>query len=112
MARHEFSVARGPGEGLQDGVGDLVITTEVLQKIDSGVPSPHRFTFLTDRAAAIRRALTGKNDPVFVVFYGTSQRDAFSEIVDTFGKDGFKWVGRTLCVLVRHPKAHGTPGLA
>jgi hypothetical protein len=74
----------------------------------SSSPSPHRYTFLEPRVAAIQGALTkGKNAPVFVVFYGTSQRAAFNEIVDGFGADGFKWVGKTLCALVAHPKARG-----
>jgi hypothetical protein len=56
----------------------------------------------------LRTALTKSvGHPVFAVFYGTSERDAFSKIVDGFGTDGYKWVGKTLCVLVRHPRARG-----
>jgi hypothetical protein len=68
--------------------------------------SPHRFTFLDERVNAIRDALRTQQ-PAFAVFYGTSQRVAFSKIVDGFGADGFKMVGSTVCALVPHPAAHG-----
>jgi hypothetical protein len=70
--------------------------------------SPHRFTFQRERVAAIRTALRAPEiHPKFAVFYGTTQRVAFGDIVDGFDAHGFAWVGTTLCALVRHPTARG-----
>jgi hypothetical protein len=68
--------------------------------------SPHRFTFVQERVEAIRQAIRFHH-PQFVVCYGTTQRQYFSEIVCGFDQDGIKWVGPTLCMLVDHPSAWG-----
>lgn len=95
--------------GYAPPVGEVaVVELSAFAAMGSASPSPHRFTYLADRMTTIRTALTMREKhPVFAVFYGTSQRAAFSEIVGGFCTDGFKWVGKTLCVLVQHPGAHG-----
>lgn len=69
-------------------------------------PSPHRYSFLDERIAAIQAVLTAAI-PVFAILYGTSQREAFRQIVGGFDDDGFNWCGKTLCALVPHPNARG-----
>jgi hypothetical protein len=93
--------------GHEPPVGEIA-TLELSAFAAKGIasPSPHRFTFLEERVVEIRNALRLR-EPEFAVFYGTSQRAAYDKIVDGFGTDGFKTVGRTICALVRHPAARG-----
>lgn len=93
--------------GCEPPVGEIAaLELSAFAAMGGASPSPHRFSFLDERLAAIEDALTNAK-PEIAVFYGTSQREAFGQIVGGFDDDGFKWCGQTLCALVRHPKAHG-----
>jgi hypothetical protein len=51
-----------------------------------------------------------EQQPRFVVFYGVSYREFYERIAGgLFDSAGFRWSGRTLCVLVAHPRARRRP---
>jgi hypothetical protein len=49
------------------------------------------------------------NQPKFALFYGVSYRKEYEAIAGPFNADGWRWTGKTLCVLTKHPTPRRGP---
>jgi hypothetical protein len=89
--------------------GTLTGETALIELSAAAAPSTGhdvdgRGAFATSRSDVLARKLF-EESPTFVVFYGTTYRDAYSAIAGApFDESGFAWAGNTLCVLVQHPR--------
>jgi hypothetical protein len=64
-----------------------------------------RDVFRDKRVKTLRTRLV-EYRPTFAVFYGSRCREDYERIVGgPFDRHGYRWSGRTLCVLVEHPTA-------
>jgi hypothetical protein len=56
----------------------------------------------TERLVELKRQLEA-NQPTFALFYGVTYRKEYEAIAGLFNVDGWRWSGKTLCVLTKHP---------
>ena len=64
-----------------------------------------REAFRDQRVKTLRKRLV-KHKPKFAVFYGSRCKEDYEKVAGgPFDRRGYRWSGRTLCVLVEHPTA-------
>jgi len=65
-----------------------------------------RTSYREERIVKLRERM-GKHEPAFALFYGLTYREQYEKVAGgAFDDEGFRWSGKTLCVLTPHPTSH------